>query len=212
VVSANIQVDRFDYGILARRIKPDTDLRGTFSLNFRIDSRAPTLAQVMPHANGRIDFAVWPQNMRAGIFDLWAVNLFIALVPAVDPSQESKVNCAIGRFDLRDGKLSQDALLMDTSRMRVNGTAKVDFGTERLQMSLVPKPKVAQFFSLATPVQVAGELTDPKIGVAPGGVAETLARQAFSIVLVPIEKLTEPRIPRDGADICANAMRAQLPQ
>ncbi len=212
VVGANIQVERFDYGILARRIQPDTDLRGTFSLSFRIDSRAPTLAQVMSNANGRIDFAVWPQNMRAGIFDLWAVNLFIALVPAVDPAQESKVNCAIGRFDVRNGKLSQDAVFMDTSRMRVSGAAQVNFGTERLQLLLVPKPKRPQFFSLATPVQVSGSLTDPQIGVAPGGVAETLARQVFSIVLVPIQKLTERDIPRDGADVCANAMRAELPQ
>jgi hypothetical protein len=103
VVGAQIRVDRFDYGILARRIKPDTDLQGLFSLNLDIEGRAPTLDAVMAHANGRIDFAVWPKNMHAGIFDLWAVNLFVALAPAVDPAKESKVNCALGRFNLHDG-------------------------------------------------------------------------------------------------------------
>ena len=164
----------------------------------------------MAHANGRIDFAVWPKNMRSGIFDLWAVNLFVALAPAVDPAKESKVNCALGRFDLRDGKLTQDAILMDTSRMRVTGEGGADFGRESVSLRLAPKPKSPQFFSLATPVQVNGSFTDFKIGVAPGGVAETIGRQLFSLILVPMQKLTEKEIPRDGSDICADALREAL--
>jgi uncharacterized protein involved in outer membrane biogenesis len=210
VVGAQIRVDRFDYGILARRIKPDTDLQGLFSLNVNVEGRAPALDAVMAHANGRIDFAVWPKNMRSGIFDLWAVNLFVALAPAVDPAKESKVNCALGRFDLRDGKLKEDAILMDTSRMRVTGAGGADFDRERVNFVLAPKPKSPQFFSLATPVQVNGTFTDYKIGVAPGGVAETIGRQIFSLILVPMQKLTEKEIPRDGSDICTNAMREAM--
>ena len=69
-VQANIRAERFDYGILARRAKPDTDLQGLFSLKVDLDARAPTLDALMQHANGRIDFAVWPRNFKAGIFDL----------------------------------------------------------------------------------------------------------------------------------------------
>jgi hypothetical protein len=206
-VQMRIDVDRFDYGVLARRIKPGTDLQGLFSLNFQLDARAPTIDALMAHADGRVDFAVWPRNMRSGIFDLWAVNVFLALVPAVDPSKESKVNCAVGRFDLRDGKLTHDAILMDTSRMRVAGEGRVDFDTETMHLRLAPKAKEPQFFSLATPIQVTGKLTDFKVGVAPGGVAETTVRFLTSLFVVPIEKLTKGRPPRDGADVCTNAMR-----
>jgi uncharacterized protein involved in outer membrane biogenesis len=206
-VQMRIDVDRFDYGILARRIKPGTDLEGLFSLNFQLDSRAPTIDALMAHADGRVDFAVWPRNMRSGIFDLWAVNLFLALVPAVDPAKESKVNCAVGRFDLRDGKLTHDAILMDTSRMRVAGEGRVDFATETVRLRLAPKAKEPQFFSLATPIQVTGTLTDFKVGVAPGGVAETTIRFLTSVFVVPLEKLGKGRPPRDGSDVCTNAMR-----
>ena len=34
---------------LARRIKPGTDLQGLFSLNFQLDSRAPTIDALMAH-------------------------------------------------------------------------------------------------------------------------------------------------------------------
>jgi uncharacterized protein involved in outer membrane biogenesis len=207
-VQMRIDVDRFDYGILARRIKPDTDVQGLFSLQFAIDARAPTIEALMAHADGRVDFAVWPKNMRSGIFDLWAVNVFLALVPAVDPAAESKVNCAVGRFDLRNGKLTHNAILMDTSRMRVAGEGRVDFAAETMLFRLAPKAKEPQFFSLATPVQVTGTLSDYKVGIAPGGLVETTARLLTSIFVVPIEKLSKGRPPADGGDVCTNAMRA----
>ncbi len=205
-VQAKIAVNRFDYGILARRIKPGTDLQGLFSLQVDLDARAPTLDALMQHANGRIDFAVWPHNFKAGIFDLWAVNLLVALVPAVDPSSASKVNCAVGRFDLHDGKLTQDEILIDTSLMRVTGVGKVDFDTEALAFRLVPKAKSPQFFSLATPVGVSGKITDFRIGVAGSDVLDTAGRLLTSIFVVPFQKLTQHNLPRDGADVCVNAM------
>lgn len=206
-VTLQIAAERFDYGILARRVKPDTDFEGLLSLRLDVSGRAPTLDSVMAHSNGRVDIALWPRNMRSGIFDLWAVNLFMALVPAVDPSKESKVNCAIGRFDLREGKLTHDAILIDTSRMRVIGEGSVDFDSERLDFRLAPKAKSAQFFSLATPISATGTLTDPKIGVAPGGVAETTVRLLTSVFVVPIQKLVQGKLPRDGSDICSSGVR-----
>ena len=206
-VQATIRVDQFDYGILARRIQPGTDLQGLFSLHMRLDARAPTLDALMEHANGRIDVAVWPHNLKAGIFDLWAVNLLVALLPAVDPASESKVNCAVARFHLRDGKLTQDQILMDTSRMRVDGQGKVDFASEELAFRLVPRPKSPQFLSLAVPVQATGKITDFHIGVAGSDLVETTGRLLTSIFVVPIQKLIQKRLPRDGADVCTHALR-----
>jgi hypothetical protein len=182
-------------------------MQGLFSLHLNLDARAKTLDAIMQHANGRIDFAVWPRDFKSGIFDLWAVNLFVALLPAVDPASESKINCAVGRFDLHDGKLTQDEILMDTSRMRVSGVGKVDFATEELAFRLVPRPKSPQFFSLATPVQVTGKITNFKIGVAGSDLIDTMGRLLTSVFVVPIQKLTQKDLPRDGADVCDKAMR-----
>ena len=137
------------------------------------------------------------------------MNLLVALVPAVDPSAESKVNCAVARFNLRDGKLTQDEILMDTSRMRVKGTGTVDFTTEALEFRLVPTAKTPQFFSLATPVGVNGTITNFKIGVSGSAILETAARLFTSVIVVPLQALTGRRLPRDGADVCLNAMRGE---
>jgi uncharacterized protein involved in outer membrane biogenesis len=212
-VDLHIDIQKFDYGVLARRIKPESDLRGAFSVRMDVDSRARYLSDILRHGSGRIDFAVWPQNMQAGIFDLWAVNVLVALVPAVDPGQASKVNCAIGRFELSDGKLFDRTILLDTGRMRVTGTGKANFTDESFELRMRPQAKTAQFLSLATPIQVGGTFNDFKIGVSPGDVVETAGRLVTSIIWVPLQKMFGKKIQADGKDVCFPAFSdAQPPQ
>jgi len=209
-VNLAVDVEKFDYGILARRAKPGSDLAGTFSVKMDVNSRAQYLSDVLRHGNGRIEFAVWPKNMQSGIFDMWAVNVLVALVPAVDPGKASKVNCAIGRFQLSDGKLVDRVILMDTSRMRVTGTGSADFSKENLELRMRPQAKTAQFLSLSTPISVSGTFSNFKIGVSPGDVVETVGRLATSIVWVPLQKIAGKKLPADGSDVCYGTLDAAV--
>jgi uncharacterized protein involved in outer membrane biogenesis len=197
-----LDIDRFDYGVLGRRLKPDNDLGGRFSVKVDVRSRAPRLSQLLAHGNGRVDVAVWPEKLRAGVFDLWAVNLFVALLPTLDPSNESVINCAVGRFRLNEGKLTHEQLVIDTSRMRVKGSAEVDFQEERVKMRLQPQAKTAQFLSLETPIEVNGKFDQFSVGPNPGDLLQTVARLATSVVWVPIQKLFSAKVPQDGVDVC----------
>ena len=197
-----IDVDNFDYGVLGRRIKPDTDIDGRFTLHANVSARAPRLSQILRHGSGKIDVAVWPKNLRSGVFDLWAVNVLTALLPTIDPANESKVNCALARFHLENGKLTQRNLVIDTTQMRVTGNSSADFSDEKLAMRLQPQAKSAQFLSLATPIEVSGTFSKFQVNVRPGDVVETVVRLATSIVWVPIKKLFSEKVPVDGSDVC----------
>lgn len=207
LAALKVEVDRFDYGVIGRRIQPDSALDGRFSLRIDVDSRAPRLSQILAHGNGRIDLAVWPKNLKSGVFDLWAVNLLVALLPTIDPKNESVVNCAVGRFALKNGRLSQEQLVIDTSRMRVSGTASADFGSETVAMRLQPQAKSAQFLSLATPIEVSGSFSDFRVGANPGDVMQTVVRLATSIFWVPLQKLFSDKVPADGSDVCDAGVR-----
>ncbi|MFM7760120.1 MAG: AsmA family protein [Burkholderiaceae bacterium] len=197
-----IDIDRFDYGVIGRRLKPESDLGGRFSVKMDVNGRAARLSQILKQGNGSVDIAVWPEKLPAGVFDLWAVNLFVALLPTLDPSNTSVVNCAVGRFALNEGKLMQKQLVIDTSRMRVNGTARVNFADEQVRVRLQPQAKTAQFLSLATPIEVNGSFDQFKVGPNPGDIMQTIARLATSIIWVPIQKLMGEKLPADGADVC----------
>ncbi|MGA1285871.1 MAG: AsmA family protein [Rubrivivax sp.] len=209
-VQTRLRVDRFDYGVLARRIQPDSDLAGQFSLHLDLASTAP-LEALMQRGSGRLDMAVWPINLKSGVFDLWAVNVFVALLPTLDDASASRVNCAVARFDLQEGRLRQDRLLVDTTRLRATGTAQVDFRDETLAVRLEPRAKRPQFFSVPVPVEVSGRLSDFKVGVSPRSAASAVAGFFGSVVTTPIRLLSERPLPADGADVCQQAMRGAPP-
>jgi uncharacterized protein involved in outer membrane biogenesis len=92
-------------------------------------------------ANGteHFDFAVWPGDMNADVFDLWAVNLLAAVVSSTDKEDGSKVNCAVASFKLNDGIMQQKVLFADTSRMQMKGTADINFKTKRIGLYVEPR-------------------------------------------------------------------------
>jgi AsmA family protein len=207
-VDTKVRIERFDYGILARRFQPDADYKGLLTLRMDVNSRAKYLADILEKGNGSLEFAVWPENMPSGLADLWAVNVLSALLPAVDPDKASKINCAVARFDLKDGLLTHKTIVMDTSRMRVTGSGGVDFRNETLQFRMAPQGKKPEFLSVAIPVEVKGSFKGFDVGVSAGDVIGTVGRFATSIFWVPIQRLIEKPLPKDGGDVCGNALGA----
>jgi len=206
-VTARVHVDRFDYGVLARRLRPGADLAGRFSLTLDLAGKAPTLSRIMQHANGYIDFAAWPTNLRGGVIDRWSINLFFALLPFVDPGAEAHVNCLVMRLDIRDGTMTQDALLIDTTRVRVFGAGSANFATEAISFRFLPRAKRGAVLSLQPPIDVTGTMTDFRVNVPTGLTGDMVARFFASLFVVPIQTLTQGRLPLDGADVCTDPLR-----
>jgi len=206
VLEASANIEQFDYGILARRIKPDSQMKGWFSLDIDLKSRAKSLDTIMHHANGYIDFAIVPQDFEADLFELWAINLLAAALPKLDSEKTSVVNCAVFQLDIKDGEMKENAIFADTTKMQVGGKAKVNFKTREVYLAMAPKAKKAEFFSLATPIQVKGTFSNYKIGVQPGGLLGTVVRFITSPLVVPIQRTFTRRAPAEGKAACSAAM------
>jgi len=127
LAQARARVESLDYGVLARRIDPQSDVGGLISFDINLSSDAENLDTVMANANGQLDFAVWPKDLEAALFDLWAVNLMTAVLPSVDTENTSKFNCIIARFKMEDGILTPEAILVDSTRVQASGSGAVDF-------------------------------------------------------------------------------------
>ncbi len=207
--SANLSmtIDHFDYGILARRTVPDSNLKGVLNLRLDIHSYADSPLQLKEHMGGYFRFGVEPEEFEAGILDLWAVNIITAALPALMKGSSSEVNCLAGDFRLDDGIMTPDIFLLDTSNMRVQGKGKVDFKTDAIDFHMNPTPKAAHFFSLATPITVSGTIFDPAIGVSASGVLGTVFRQAASVVTVPFQWIFTDNLEADGSEVCSAAMQ-----
>ncbi|HQR71286.1 MAG TPA: AsmA-like C-terminal region-containing protein [Burkholderiaceae bacterium] len=201
-------VERFDYGIIARRIDRTQDLRGLFSLDMELVGKAPSLETIMHNASGRFDFAVWPTELSGGVFNFWSVNLLLQVVPLFDPLTRPTVNCIVGRFDLEHGDLSDDKILIDTTTVRIRGTGHANLATEQLEFVFRPRAKGFRLFRLQNPLHVTGKLGDQRFGFRRSDTVESVLRMIASPILVPIERLTLGPLPRDGADVCTDPLRA----
>jgi len=202
LVNLVAEMKNFDYGILARRIDHNSEMKGVVSLDIDVNARTQYLSDIFKYGKGRIDFSVWPENLKSGLLDIWAVNVLMAILPVVDSSNQSKVNCAIGKFVLADGKLTDQSILIDTSRMRVKGSGGADFTTGKVQLYVQPRAKTPQFLSLATPLELKGSFDDFQVGVRAADVIETVGQLVTSVIWVPLQSLFGKSIPVDGQDVC----------
>jgi AsmA family protein len=154
------KVTNFDYGILARRLDPNTDMHGKISTQFSLKSIANTPETLMNNANGFIGFAAWPETFEANLIDLWAVSLTDAILPNFTNDDPSVLNCFAAGIDIKQGIMTQRDLLLDTTRIQVNGLFNASYADRAFDLYLNPKSKKAQIFSLQTPIEVHGKFDD----------------------------------------------------
>jgi uncharacterized protein involved in outer membrane biogenesis len=205
-----LDVAKLDYGVLARRLDPDSTMKGIFSLFARLDAEYVASDGLMSGASGGLVFGVWPEDFKSGIFDLWAIGLANALLPKLGSEDVSTVNCLVGGFNLEDGRLDERILFADTSRIQVSGEMNADFVSRELDAYMVPKAKRAQIFSFAAPVKVDGEFDDYDIGFRTRDLVAAIFRFIASPVVAPIRWLTEDPVPRDGVVACQQAWQTNI--
>ena len=209
--SLSLEVDHFDYGILARRIDPASNMKGDLSLNASLQSQYPLGQSFMSNANGMLRFGVWPEDFRAGVFDLWAIGLLSAVMPRFSDDAVSTMNCVIGKFRVTNGVLSEESFLADSSKIQVTGETDADFRLREVDAYLSPEAKRAQIFSFAAPVEISGDFDDFGIGFRPGDLALAILRFVTSPVVAPIRWLVEEPLPADGEAACRSAWGAPGP-
>lgn len=196
-----VKIENFDIGIWVRRSKPGSDMGGLVNLDIDVTSSAATMSELLANGNGYFDFSGDLENFGAGIIDLWAVNLIAAIVSGADKSK-SELNCAVGRWTVADGILEPEAFFIDTSKIRICADGKVDLREKTLYVKVKPEAKKAQFFSMATPLEVDGSFADINIGIGQGGIIGTAVNFIASPISVPLQRLVMPKIPADGSDVC----------
>ena len=206
ISSARISIDQLEYGIVARRKDKDSKAGGLLSLEVDLESQAESVEQFMAHANGRMDISLQPHNIDAQVMEYWVTNLIFSILPLVNVGKESKVNCAAVHMDMDNGKMTQDRILIDTTRMQVGGKAELDFKQRTITAVLKPRPKRAQFLSLATPIHISGDFSDFQPKIKTKHLIGTAIHLLTSAITVPFNWLIFGRIPADGEEACRSIL------
>ncbi|MGR5063559.1 AsmA family protein [Photobacterium sp. DNB22_13_2] len=201
-IQLNGHIENFDYGVLARRLAPESGMYGNISTQFNLTSLANSPDSLMNNANGFIGFAAWPQEFESDLIDLWAVSLTDAIIPNFTNNDPSVLNCVAAGLDIKQGTMSQRDLLLDTTRIQVNGKFDASYADRDFALYLRPQSKRAQIFSLQTPVEVFGKFEDFDFSIPLSAIMETSVRFTTSPVVSPLRWLVEKPIAQDGSQQC----------
>jgi uncharacterized protein involved in outer membrane biogenesis len=200
-----VLIEGFDFGMLTRLKDPESDVGGTLNLDIDVTAAAGDVRNLLTGANGYLDVAGRPENFRAGIIDLWAVNLLSSVVSESVEGDASEINCLISRWSLENGLMTAQNLAVDTSKIRICGEGRIDFNQQAFDLTVAPTAKRPEFFSLATPLKVAGSFEDFRIGLKGGflSIGTTAVKFTVSPVTTPFKRLIRKDLPEDGGDICS---------
>jgi len=200
--SLRVLVENFDFGVLARRADPKTNMGGIINIDIDLQSTVQDFSDLLAQGNGYFDFSAKPENLQAGIMDLWALNVISAIVSNAVKGK-SHIEYIVGRWSMNKGVLGSDVFVIDTTRMRICGKGRADFRKKKLELEVAPSPKKPEFFSLATPINIAGDFEDFGLGIAPGGLIGTGIKFVVSPLQVPLQTIFDRPIPADGRDLMA---------
>ncbi|MGD8703320.1 MAG: AsmA family protein [Desulfosarcina sp.] len=200
--SVTATIENFDVGVPVRQARPESDMGGIINLDVDLKSSADSFGELLANGNGYFDFSGRLENLKAGIIDLWAVNVIAAVISRGKENQ-SKINCMVGRWAMKEGLLTPDVFLIDTTKIRICGKGQVNFNNGQIDLKMSSIPKKAEYFSLATPIEVKGNFSDFGVGVQRGGLFGTIVKFIASPVTTTFMRLSNKELPSDGNDVCA---------
>jgi uncharacterized protein involved in outer membrane biogenesis len=205
----NLDMDNIDYGIFLRSMDPETESGGLVSTRVNLRLAGNNFMRRFERANGSIDFALWPQRISAGDIDIWAVDVFEAVSSSVTTT-ESKINCVVGILDIEEGKLSEEFLAVDTTKVWLSGNLDVNYPGETIELGLFPHPKKPKIGGIETPVYLKGSLNDnfdtSDLRVKTDEKVKTFFSLVFSPLHAPMRRIFGKKVPEDGSEMCGKLL------
>jgi uncharacterized protein involved in outer membrane biogenesis len=78
--------------------------------------------------------------------------------------RNAKLRCAVAGFNVREGLMTSEVLVVDTSDTNIAGSGAINLRDETLDLKLIPLPKAPSLLSLRGPLHVTGTISAPGIG------------------------------------------------
>ncbi len=186
-VAAKLTAGKVDLGGLLTQVKVTDAVQGApadLSLTLRGEGR--TVRQIMAGLDGDATLVLGQGRLGGAYADLLALDVLRELMPFTESARDTRMECFVGRFTVKDGLAESQALLFDTDQMTMGGEGRVNFGNEGLDFTLVPKPKNPSLLNLATAMDVGGTLSRPTVLPNKAALAKGVVGAVGGLALGPL--------------------------
>ncbi|MDH3671031.1 MAG: AsmA family protein [Gammaproteobacteria bacterium] len=163
VVRFRLTGQQVDYGTLLKVFEVTDLIESVLDADIDLTGRGTNLRSLFANANGSIVVVSGPSTIGHGGLGVWGADLLTGIVSvaavALKTKEETKLNCMVWPFEVRNGVAQSKIILIDMRKTSVGGTGTVNLGTEELDLLLKPARKKASLFKVGPPVRVVGTLS-----------------------------------------------------
>ena len=162
---------------------------GTFGGRARLRAHGNSVHDLAATADGDLAVIMGGGQINALIIEAIGLDVGEALGLLLTQKDEARatmvpMQCFIGRFDVQQGVLQVEALILETSDSTITGEGEIDLGKETLALRLLAHPKDASVLTASTPVRIEGTFKHPSIELVSEELKEkSLAALALGVVL-----------------------------
>lgn len=181
-----LKLSNIDLHRLLRQLDITDIVQGKFDGDVQLSGRGASLRALMAALDGTVSVVMGKGAIDSRYVNLIGADLLRTLAPSASAQKGTTVNCLVSRFLVKNGIATSSALLFDTDLVTVGGKGTIDLGTEKLDLTLVPRPKDASLLSLAAPINVKGTLAAPTAALDTAAVAKKVAIGVVGSLINPL--------------------------
>ena len=171
---------------LQRELAVEPSLESTLDLDLELTGRGETLAELLASADGELTAALRGGRLRALALDRMAGGMREAARALAGQGGDGwvELRCAAVDLPIRAGTAELRVAVVETARARLTGEGRLDLGSERLDLTLLPRSR-GPTLSIAVPVRVRGTLAAPEISLDQREAARRAALGLLGALLFP---------------------------
>lgn len=170
-VRAKVRARKIQIARLFPAIAVSTTGVGQVNGEFDLTGRGNSVRRMLAGANGKAALIVTGGKVSKLMMEQVGLHLWEILALKITGDKLITLRCGIADFDVKQGVMATDALVVDTEVATVLGTGSIDLGEEKLDLTFKQKTKNTSPVALTSPIYIRGSFARPQVGVDKGRVA-----------------------------------------
>ncbi len=170
-------------------------------------SRGDSVARLMANGSGGLTLVMsGGGNVSALLPDIAGLEVGNAILSALGVPNRASVQCFVADMPLKDGIMSTNAFVLQTSEARSVGRGTIDFRNQTIDYSLTTRSTNFSVGSLPGPINITGKLNSPSILPGAEVAARAGAATALGVLLPPLALLPTIQLGVGESAACREAL------
>lgn len=185
--SADVSIRNLNVKELFTNVELKQVSAGRIGGRIKLDTRGNSVAKMLANADGEVAVIMSGGSISNLILELLDIDVAEAVGLLLGGDRKVRVRCLIGAFDVGDGVMKSQALVLDTADTKVIGDGTINFNNETIDLTLRARSKDMSLAALRGPIGIQGRFKDinikPDLGQA---AARGGAAVALGVLLSPV--------------------------